>query len=65
MHLELDWELPCYKQEAVQVAPGMKHQATAYSEPLHSQARGYQVQKEIQQHRKRSSRYIIWTLQER
>ena len=34
MHLELDWELAYYKQEVVQVAPGMKHQTTAYADPL-------------------------------
>ena len=35
MQLELDWELSCYKQEAVQVAWGMVHQATAYSDLMH------------------------------
>ena len=45
MHLELDRKLPCYKQEVVQVAPGMKHHTTAYSDPLHSQARACQAWK--------------------
>ena len=34
MHLGLDWEMLCCRQEATQVAPGMKPQTIAHSDPL-------------------------------
>ena len=35
MHLGLDCELLCYKQEERQAAPQMRYLATVYSDPLH------------------------------
>ena len=35
MHLELDWELLCFKQEAVLAVTRMKLKTTAYADPLH------------------------------
>ena len=46
IYLESDSELPYYKPEVVQAAQETKHQTTAYSDPLHLQARACQVQKE-------------------
>ena len=63
LYIEMDasgvgLEAAYYKQEAVQGAPGMKHQTKAYSNPLHLPV---QCGKKIQQHRKRNTRYKIWT----
>ena len=60
MHLELEWDLPCYKEKAVQVAPEMKHQTAAYSDPSYLGARPVKCGLKIQEHRKRSTRYPIW-----
>ena len=57
---EVSWELTCYKQEVVQVALGMKHQATAYSDLFHLWARACQAGKKIEQHTKRINRCTIW-----
>ena len=45
MHLGMDWELLCCKQEATQAALGMKHQTTAYSNPMHLLAKAWLAQK--------------------
>ena len=46
---------------AVQVAPEMKHQTKAYSDPLYFVSKSLSSTEKIQQHTKRSSRYTIWT----
>ena len=50
MHLELDSELPYYKPEVAQAVQETKHQTTAYSDPLHIQARAFKCKNKIQQH---------------
>ena len=62
MHLELDWELSCFKQEVVQVAPRNetldKNEFRLIAFMHNSQS---SVEKKIQLHRKRNTKYTKQT----
>ena len=45
MHLKLDYDLPSYKQEAIQVVIEVKHKTIASSGPLYLSARASLGQK--------------------
>ena len=57
----MDWELAYYKAEVVKAAQEIKHLTTTYSGPSHLQARAYQAQEKIQQHR-RVALHILYEL---